>query len=422
MPPHKFKKVLPVAGRFQWDESGGFCGSLSIQTMALTYGAWISQDVVRKANRGGLCFGHTDEHQGCEVGPENYGLTARNLKLKYDEWDFAQHMPQAPEFKKWIKAHLVKGEPVMWAPMLKNGKHTLYGRVSVPGNGHFDHHEPIIGIGSNHDLNDLNVYDDDWLVHYSDYDLQPCYRRFSSLADDAKLQGNCKNVREGQGVMYPCFFENATYGLAVTGLGMFATSPLRVSLAVDRPDEPRIRLGYAPAKLKGAVTVQGLQPGRHYVLYRYNSTEALPDGAAIDLLDVNYEHRTPFTALTTEWHFQDPHPIMSNTATYYVAVQASDSTLNVVDSLKQDVPLTFLRAAEKSGADEEDISKDVRPTGDPELAIAPSYKSLATSVATPVPQGSWLTPFAAMAVTSLLSVIAYSRRRSAVLLNEPCLG
>merc|ERR1719450_705332 len=68
-PVRKYSKVLPVQGRFQWDESGGFCGSLSIQTMALTHGAWISQDHVRKANRGGLCFGHTDVGGGCEVGP-----------------------------------------------------------------------------------------------------------------------------------------------------------------------------------------------------------------------------------------------------------------------------------------------------------------------------------------------------------------
>jgi len=103
--------------------------------MALTYGAWISQDNVRKANRGGLCFGHTDKDGGCEVGPENYGLTARNLKLNFDEWDFTQLAPQAPAFKKWIKSHLVKGEPVMWAPILKNHEHTLYGRVASQAMG-----------------------------------------------------------------------------------------------------------------------------------------------------------------------------------------------------------------------------------------------------------------------------------------------
>jgi hypothetical protein len=32
--------------RSQWVESGGFCGALSIQSIAMTYGAYISQDIV----------------------------------------------------------------------------------------------------------------------------------------------------------------------------------------------------------------------------------------------------------------------------------------------------------------------------------------------------------------------------------------
>lgn len=35
----------------QWEDSGGFCGAFSIQHAALAFGAWISQDLVRKANR-----------------------------------------------------------------------------------------------------------------------------------------------------------------------------------------------------------------------------------------------------------------------------------------------------------------------------------------------------------------------------------
>lgn len=161
----------------------------------------------------------------------------------------------------------------MWAPLLKHDKHTLYGRVSVPGDGHFDHHEPIIGIGSNHDLSDPEVYDDDWLVHYSDYDLQPCFRNFSSLEDDADMQGNCKNVRSDHGVMYPCFYKEVTYGLSIKGLSMFGVDKRpRVHLDVDRPDEPRVRLGHPAAEMRGTVTVKDLTPGLHYVLYRFNST------------------------------------------------------------------------------------------------------------------------------------------------------
>ena len=42
--------VGPRPGR-QWNENGGFCGAWSLQQCALAHGAWISQDLVRKANR-----------------------------------------------------------------------------------------------------------------------------------------------------------------------------------------------------------------------------------------------------------------------------------------------------------------------------------------------------------------------------------
>jgi len=419
-PQTKYSKVLPVKGRFQWDESGGFCGSLSIQTMALTHGAWISQDKVRIANRGGLCFGHTDVGGGCEVGPENYGLTARNLKLDFEEWDYSQPAPQAPAFKKWIKSHLVKGSPVMWAPLLKDDKHTLYGRVSVPGNGHFDHHEPIIGIGSNHDLSDPEVYDDDWLVHYSDYDLQPCYRNFSTLEDGPKLEGNCKNVRPGKGVMYPCFYEEVTYGLAIKGLSMFGVDERpRVHLEVDRPDEPRVRLGYPVAFLRGTVTVKGLTPGRHYVLYRFNSTEALPDGAIIDLLDMRFERRYRFHAKDETYHFEDPALIRSDSATYYMCIRANQTDVRVADSLKHRLPYAFLRYEERMGVPLKDALLDVRPTGDPELANNHEFKSLA---ALPSPAYSGAALLVAVVGAAVMTVVQRRMRRAEPALDRPALG
>ena len=34
----------------QWNLAGGFCGAFSVQQAALSAGAWISQDLIRKAN------------------------------------------------------------------------------------------------------------------------------------------------------------------------------------------------------------------------------------------------------------------------------------------------------------------------------------------------------------------------------------
>ena len=48
------------------------------------------------------------------------------------------------------------------------------GPESCPGGGHFDHHEPILGLGSDYPLDDPAVHDSDWLLHFSAQDLMPC--------------------------------------------------------------------------------------------------------------------------------------------------------------------------------------------------------------------------------------------------------
>ena len=45
-PDAKYSWVGAVQSRQQWGDSGGFCGALSIQAIAMNYGAYISQDKV----------------------------------------------------------------------------------------------------------------------------------------------------------------------------------------------------------------------------------------------------------------------------------------------------------------------------------------------------------------------------------------
>lgn len=325
-PASKFKRVLPIKPRRQWNIEGGFCGATSVQVMAMGHGAWISVDLVRKANIGAPCHGHNETGMGCEVGPENYGQTAAGLKLKYDMWDYSQPAPQAKAFKSWIKSHLVKGSPVMWAPICKGDSHTPYGPASCPGGGHFDHHEPLIGIGSNHPLSDATVYDDDWILHFSDQDLETYYRNISSLQDGLGMEGNCKHAQAGYGKneMYPCFYDQVTYGLAINGLNVQKPT-LRVNIDVDNQLEPNVRSQEKAVQLHATVQVHGLKVGGQYVLYRYASTEALPSSE----FDQGYEHKTLFTATGETWEQQDPNPFLSDKAVYYVAVPVPSSVVTV---------------------------------------------------------------------------------------------
>jgi hypothetical protein len=280
------------------------------------FGAWISQDLVRKANTHGQ--GHGNAKEGYEVLPTNVAETARNLKLKYHEWDYMSAKPQIKAYKQWMKSHLVKGEPVVWFIMCKGDPHTAY-PGSCPNGGAIDHVEPVVGFGTKHDLDDATVHEDDWLLHFSGQDLQPYYRHFGTLQDDTNMQGNCKQARAGFGnnEAYPCLYDQVDYGLAVTGLNT-TTPTLRIVLDVDHQSEPNVRMFQQPVDLHGTVQVFGLQRGSKYILYRFKGTEALPRSD----FDSGYEHKMIFQAEEGTHTYNDPNPMASNGAYYYVAVPA----------------------------------------------------------------------------------------------------
>ena len=201
-PPNTaFSRVMPgpQPGQ-QWNIEGGFCGAFSTQHAALAFGAYISQDAVRKSNRNqpGPHNQHGDRTVGFEVMPNNVAYTAAALRLSFSEWDYTQPAPQAPAYKKWLKRHLAQGHPIVWFPICKGDSHECY-PDSCPNNGHCDHVEPMWGLFSNHSLDDPNVYDDDYILHASDQDLAPYSRPLNSLDDDLQMEGNCKDAGSGFG-------------------------------------------------------------------------------------------------------------------------------------------------------------------------------------------------------------------------------
>ena len=205
-----------------------------MQHGALAFGAWVSQDLVRKANRDQDIPHnmHGDSVVGYEVMPSNVVYTATKLRLQFSEWDSSQPSPQAAAYKMWLKMHLSAGHPIVWFPICKGDDHVCY-PLSCPNGGSCDHVEPMYGVFSNHPLTDMTVYDDDWILHASDQDYEPYYRPINSLDDTIAMNGNCKNAGAGFGKneMYPCFDSSVTYGLAVTGLAV--TGSLPVSLTTE---------------------------------------------------------------------------------------------------------------------------------------------------------------------------------------------
>eukprot|EP00322_Chrysochromulina_rotalis_P027487 CAMPEP_0115830236 /NCGR_PEP_ID=MMETSP0287-20121206/1515_1 /TAXON_ID=412157 /ORGANISM="Chrysochromulina rotalis, Strain UIO044" /LENGTH=568 /DNA_ID=CAMNT_0003283537 /DNA_START=154 /DNA_END=1860 /DNA_ORIENTATION=- len=298
------------------------------------FGAWISQDLVRKANKDspGPHHMHGNSVEGYEVMPSNVGATAEALKLTFEEWDYLQPKPQAAAYKKWLKRQLVRGHPIVWFPICKGDSHDPY-PGSCPGGGAVDHVEPMWGIFSNHSLDDEDVYNDDWILHASDQDYQPYYRPLNSLDDSTSMTGNCLHAQPGFGKneMYPCFDEQITYGLAVTGLNITGTT-LPVYLSTEGAVyEPQIRSGETPSHLRAIATISGLTVGSRYTVYRYDSTVALPPSTSSM---AGYTSSHNFVASATEYQYSDPKAFLSSSAVYYVAVPSTsnDTFEGVADS------------------------------------------------------------------------------------------
>lgn len=325
-PSTKFSRVMvgPTPGQ-QWNTAGGFCGAFSVQHAALAKGAWVSQDLVRKANRDqpGSHHMHGDTTVGWEVMPSNVAYTAKHLKLSFDEWDYTQPSPQAPAFKKWLKKNLVAGNAIAWFPLCKGDGHECY-EGSCPNGGAVDHVEPMWGIYSNHELNDTTVYDDDWIVHASDQDQLPYYRTLASLDDTTAMEGNCANAQPGFGrnEMYPCFDTSVTYGLAVTGLAVSGTTVPTAITTSGSSSEPNVRRFQRASTLHATVHVSELTVGSSYTTYRFDSTDALPSEPPFA---PTAAHSWTFRAAASTYSFADENSFSSDSSVYYVTVPGSSA-------------------------------------------------------------------------------------------------
>jgi len=308
-----------VPSREQWSYSGGFCGALSIQSIALSYGVWISQYLIRQAAPYG--GGHGNPTDGYEVLHTNISPCLTNLSFIYSSWPYnSMPQPQSNAYLAWLKQQLTSGRPVVWFIMCSGDQHDTYGLAA------YDHIEPVFGIYSNHILTDPNVYQDDVLVHGSDWDLYGYYRPFNTLVDSASdgpvLTGNCSQAQtEGGGPneAYPCVMNLIDYGWSIHGLmdPLKRLIPTSLSVTGDQGYEPP-----TSEPLSGTVLVQGpLTPGSSYTTYRWDGTSTFPTNSKFE--SSSYTNKWNYVATSSTYTFQDSNPIQSGTAVYYGTILSS---------------------------------------------------------------------------------------------------
>jgi len=303
-PNKAYEAIIGLKPGVQWMDHGGYCGSWSIQHGALAKGAWISQQQVRDHSSPG---GGNDN----EILETNIDDALDKLKLKAEGFDYKNlPTPQAKTYLKWIKSKLAAGHAVVWMIMMsfQAGQYPLY--PSLPY-GIYGHIEPVVGVMSDHPLNDTEYYDDDVLLHFTDADDQTYYRSMASLPDDQWMNKTCTKAIAYPGA--PCVYEKWGFGWAIEGV-QDERPGVPVLLSVEPAEsEPNTRLGEPPIMLRGTLAISNLTEGERYAIYRWDSVADAFNYSRARLV-------RNFTAAGPSESYEDPVHIASSSATYFRCV------------------------------------------------------------------------------------------------------
>jgi len=295
-----YERILPAQPGYQWDDAGGYCGSWSIQRATLMKGAYISQQQVRDHTSPG---GGNDN----EILSTNIEEALNNLKIAYEGFDYVNEpLPQQEAYAQWLKTQLVGGDPVVWMIMWNAQAYPIYNLE--PPAGMYGHVEPVIGIQSNHPLNDTTVYDDDVAVHFDDGDVSTVYRAISTLPGEWAGPGHQANCRPYSYCMATYAFGWALKGFADEAAGVPASLRIDPWLA-----EPDTRSGEAASALQGTLTVSDLTAGAAYDIFRWDTVEdAFTYSEAFK--------KASFTAANETYVYVDDTSFQSDSTTYYRCV------------------------------------------------------------------------------------------------------
>lgn len=305
-PPMKYERIAHSEPGVQWMDAGGYCGSWATQRALLSIGAWVSQQQVRDHTEN--CGGHDSEILSCNIAE-----AWTNLKIDFDGFDYKNTpVPQTNAYFQWLKSHLAVGHVVAWMLMWSHQKYPIYGLK--PPEGMYGHVEPVIGIQSNHPLNDTTVYDDDVVVHYNDDGTQAIHRVISTLPckwAGVGKRANCGMHSYGLGFPYG-------FGWAVKGFVDSSSADAVKAYLQIKPwkSEPDTRSGYPAEALQGTLTAIGLSTGAAYSVYRW-------DNVTTAFTYASQYQKACFKATADTYEYVDDQSFQSDSATYYRVIAAS---------------------------------------------------------------------------------------------------
>lgn len=289
-PTQDGSRTLDIQPREQMDPAGGYTVETSIQTVALYYGAYISQNLIRTTAAAPVMLGG------------NAPTILDTFHLAHEAWDITRPQPQAAAFLGWTKAQIETGVPVIYGVFASD--------AAAPATT-YDNAMPAIAISAQ----TPSVFDGADTLVSSDNDGGKVQRTTGTLSAD---RGGCQKTGAEGG----CVPVSVDYGIAMLGIADAKKVTLPVSVQVDVDPEPNEAGGDAAVPVNAQITARGLTAGKPYSLLRYDDYTKVPTNAtAADMLASNtYAHRTDFVASDTMYTLRDPNTFQSDGAVYYRCV------------------------------------------------------------------------------------------------------
>ena len=253
--------ILDIPPREQWCWSDqcpgvGYCGETGLQSAALHFGSWVSQEIVR--NSDGPCSSSQKLTGVCQllVGVNDV-TSATNLKLKYTKWNSNLATPQSTAFLSWIKSSLDLGYPI------------VAGFYAVGGtDSDYDHIMTIIGYDSATSGTVSYVY-------WNDFSQQKTTK--VSVSGLFKTRSTCTDSAQSF-----CLPLNTNFAIRIEGNQDSNGETLRAKLSVsswtepDYSSEDQVSPKPAPIQLASNLTISGVTKGYQYAILRFDDYSVVP--------------------------------------------------------------------------------------------------------------------------------------------------
>ena len=232
----EYRVVAETGARFQWENDGGYCGSVSVQIAGLKMGFWMSQDQGRKIAGGEVLLG------------SNMDSLLNALKLNYTNYNGPNKSGVADRenYLQWIQ-DAMQAENLVIVSVKTND-------LLWRGDLSYDHIMAINAV----DGHSKGYYGSD-IIKYSDG------------LDGLESTTTFNNWRDGWNDSSQYYFlpEKKQYGVKIFGMaGDDETHP--IYLTVDNNSEPNVSQGANPVFKSAIVHMDNLVAGTTYTLLRWD--------------------------------------------------------------------------------------------------------------------------------------------------------